>query len=133
MADILNTAINAGCFNTLLEAVKTAGLVDTLKSDGPYTIFAPTDEAFAHLPTGTIEKLLGDIHQLTKILTYHLVVGKVMSKDVLNLDKATTMEGSDLKIDTSDGVKVDDATVIKPDVEADNGVIHIIDTVLVPR
>ncbi|MBD2181205.1 fasciclin domain-containing protein [Planktothrix sp. FACHB-1355] len=133
MADIVDTAVRNGSFNTLVEAVKAAGLVDTLKSTGPFTVFAPTDEAFAHLPTGTIDKLLGDIPQLTKILTYHVLEGKVMSKDVMNLDKATTFEGSDLKIDTSNGVKVGDATVVKSDIEADNGVIHVIDTVLVPQ
>lgn len=133
MADIVDTAVRNGSFNTLVEAVKAAGLVDTLKSTGPFTVFAPTDEAFAHLPTGTIDKLLGDIPQLTKILTYHVVEGKVMSKDVMNLNKATTFEGSDLKIDTSHGVKVGDATVVKSDIEADNGVIHVIDTVLVPQ
>ncbi|MFB2919604.1 MULTISPECIES: fasciclin domain-containing protein [Aerosakkonema] len=133
MADIVDTAVRNGSFNTLVEAVKAAGLVDTLKSTGPFTVFAPTDEAFAQLPTGTIDKLLGDIPQLTKILTYHVVEGKVMSKDVMNLDKATTFEGSDLKIDTSHGVKVGDATVVKSDIEADNGVIHVIDTVLVPQ
>lgn len=133
MADIVNTAVKAGSFNTLLEAVRVAGLVDTLKNSGPYTVFAPTDEAFAQLPTGTFEKLLGDIPQLRKILTYHVLEGKVMSKDVANLNKATTVEGSDLKIHTTHGVKVDDATVVTPDIEADNGVIHVIDSVLIPQ
>lgn len=133
MTDIVDTAVKSGSFSTLLEAVKVAGLVNTLKGDGPFTVFAPTDEAFAQLPTGTIDKLLADIPQLTKILNYHVLAGKVMSKDVVNLDKLTTIEGSELKIHISDGVKVDDATVVKSDVEADNGVIHIIDTVLVPR
>lgn len=133
MTDIVDTAFKDGSFSTLLEAVKVAGLVNTLKGSGPFTVFAPTDEAFAQLPTGTIEKLLGDIPQLTKILNYHVLEGKVMSKDVVNLDKVTTIEGYDLKIHTSDGVKVDDATVVKSDVEADNGVIHVIDTVLIPR
>ncbi len=132
MADIVDTAVGAGSFNTLVAAVKAAGLVDTLKSPGPFTVFAPTDEAFAKLPEGTVDSLLKDIPQLTKILTYHVVSGKVLSSDVVKLDKATTVEGSDVKIDASSGVKVNDATVVTPDVEADNGVIHVIDTVLLP-
>jgi uncharacterized surface protein with fasciclin (FAS1) repeats len=133
MADIVDTAVGAGSFNTLVAAVKAAGLVDTLKSPGPFTVFAPTDEAFAKLPAGTVDSLLKDIPQLTKILTYHVVSGKVLSSDVVKLDKATTVEGSDVKIDASNGgVKVNDSTVVTPDVEADNGVIHIIDSVLLP-
>src|SRR5919202_2093014 len=132
MADIVDTAVGAGSFNTLVAAVKAAGLVDTLKSPGPFTVFAPTDEAFAKLPEGTVDSLLKDIPQLTKILTYHVVSGKVLSSDVVKLDKATTVEGSDVKIDASNGVKVNDATVVTPDVEADNGVIHVIDSVLLP-
>ncbi|HEY9632367.1 MAG TPA: fasciclin domain-containing protein [Coleofasciculaceae cyanobacterium] len=132
MPDIVDTAVSAGSFNTLVAAVKAAGLVDTLKSPGPFTVFAPTDEAFAKLPEGTVDSLLNDIPKLTKILTYHVVSGKVLSSDVVKLDKATTVEGSDVKIDASSGVKVNDATVVTPDVEADNGVIHVIDTVLLP-
>ena len=133
MADIVDTAVGAGSFNTLVAAVKAAGLVDTLKSPGPFTVFAPTDEAFAKLPEGTVDSLLKDIPQLTKILTYHVVSGKVLSSDVVKLDKATTVEGSDVKIDASNGgVKENDSTVVTPDVEADNGVIHIIDSVLLP-
>jgi uncharacterized surface protein with fasciclin (FAS1) repeats len=132
MADIVDTAVSAGSFNTLVAAVKAAGLVETLKSPGPFTVFAPTDEAFAKLPEGTVDSLLKDIPQLTKILTYHVVSGKVMSSDVVKLDKATTVQGSDVKIDASSGVKVNDATVVTPDVEADNGVIHVIDSVLLP-
>lgn len=132
MADIVDTAINAGAFNTLVAAVKAAGLVDTLKGPGPFTVFAPTDDAFAKLPEGTVESLLGDIPQLTKILTYHVVTGKVTAADVVKIDSATTVEGSSLKIDASNGVKVNDATVVTPDVEADNGIIHVIDSVLVP-
>lgn len=132
MADIVDTAVSAGSFNTLVAAVKAAGLVDTLKSPGPFTVFAPTDEAFAKLPEGTVDSLLKDIPQLTKILTYHVVSGKVLSSDVVKLDKATTVQGSDVKIDASSGVKVNDATVVTPDVEADNGVIHVIDSVLLP-
>ena len=132
MADIVDTAVGAGSFNTLVAAVQAAGLVDTLKSPGPFTVFAPTDEAFAKLPEGTVDSLLKDIPQLTKILTYHVVSGKVLSSDVVKLDKATTVEGSDVKIDASNGVKVNDSTVVTPDVEADNGVIHVIDSVLLP-
>lgn len=133
MANILDTAANSGSFNTLVEAVKVTGLTDTLKSSGPFTIFAPTDEAFDKLPTGTIDKLLSDIPQLTKILTYHIVAGKVMSEDVVKLDKTTTFEGSDLKIHSNGGVMVGDAAIVQSDVEADNGVIHVIDTVLIPQ
>ena len=132
MADIVDTAVNAGSFNTLVAAVKAVGLVDTLKGPGPFTVFAPTDDAFAKLPDGTVESLLNDIPLLTKILTYHVVSGKVTSSDVVKLDSATTVEGSSLKIDSSNGVKVNDATVVTPDVEADNGVIHVIDSVLIP-
>ena len=132
MADIVDTAVSAGSFNTLVAAVKAAGLVDTLKGPGPFTVFAPTDDAFASLPEGTVDSLLKDIPQLTKILTYHVVSGKVMAADVVGLDSAPTVEGSSLKIDSSSGVKVNDATVVTPDVEADNGVIHVIDKVLIP-
>lgn len=132
MADIVDTAVGAGSFNTLVAAVKAAGLVETLKSPGPFTVFAPTDDAFNKLPEGTVDSLLKDIPQLTKILTYHVVSGKVLSSDVVKLDKATTVEGSDLKIDTSSGVKVNEATVVTPDIQADNGVIHVIDSVLIP-
>ncbi|MBE9215798.1 fasciclin domain-containing protein [Plectonema cf. radiosum LEGE 06105] len=132
MADIVDTAVNAGSFNTLVAAVKAAGLVDTLKSEGPFTVFAPTDDAFAKLPEGTVDGLLKDIPQLKKILTYHVVSGKVMAADVVKLDSATTVEGSDVTIDASNGVKINDATVSQADVETDNGVIHIIDTVLLP-
>lgn len=134
MADIVDTAVKAGSFNTLVAAVKAAGLVDTLKGAGPFTVFAPTDEAFAKLPDGTVDALLKDIPKLKKILTYHVVSGKVKAADFsLTLKSATTVEGSDLKIDPSNGsVKVNDATVSTPDVGADNGVIHVIDTVLIP-
>jgi uncharacterized surface protein with fasciclin (FAS1) repeats len=134
MADIVDTAVKAGSFNTLVAAVKAAGLVDTLKGAGPFTVFAPTDEAFAKLPNGTVDALLKDIPKLKKILTYHVVSGKVKAADFsLTLKSATTVEGSDVKIDASNGsVKVNDATVSTPDVGADNGVIHVIDTVLIP-
>ena len=132
MADIVETAIKAGSFNTLVTAVKAADLVDTLKGKGPFTVFAPTDEAFAKLPEGTVEGLLKNIPQLKKILTYHVVSGKVMAADVSKMKTATTVEGSDLKIDCTNGVKINNSTVTTADVAADNGVIHIIDTVLMP-
>lgn len=131
--DIVDTAVAAGQFETLVAAVKAAGLVDTLKGEGPFTVFAPTDEAFAKLPAGTVEALLKDKEKLAAILTYHVVAGKVMAKDVAGINKATTVQGSDLKINTDKGVMVNDAMVIKADVTASNGVIHIIDTVLIPQ
>ena len=133
MANIVETAVNAGSFNTLVAAVKAAGLVDTLTGAGPFTVFAPTDEAFAKLPEGTVDGLLKDITKLKQILTYHVVSGKVMAADVVKLKSATTVQGSDVKIDASNGgVKVNDSKVSTADVAADNGVIHIIDTVLLP-
>ncbi|HEY9823204.1 MAG TPA: fasciclin domain-containing protein [Candidatus Sericytochromatia bacterium] len=132
MPDIVDTAVSAGSFNTLVAAVKAAGLVETLKSPGPFTVFAPSDEAFAKLPAGTVDSLLQNIPELTKILTYHVVPGKVMSSDVVKLDKATTVQGSDLTIDASSGVKVNASMVVKADIEADNGVIHVVDMVLLP-
>lgn len=132
LADIVDTAVSAGSFTTLVAAVQAAGLVDTLKGPGPFTVFAPTDEAFAKLPEGTVEALLQDIPKLTKILTYHVVAGKVMAADVVKLTSALTVEGSEVKIDASHGVKINDSTVTTPDVAADNGVIHIIDAVLLP-
>jgi uncharacterized surface protein with fasciclin (FAS1) repeats len=132
MADIVDTAVNAGSFNTLVSAVKAAGLVETLKGAGPFTVFAPTDEAFAKLPAGTVEGLLKDLPKLKKILTYHVVAGKVMAADVVKLKSAKTVEGSEVKIDASSGVKINNSTVTTPDVATDNGVIHIIDTVLLP-
>jgi uncharacterized surface protein with fasciclin (FAS1) repeats len=132
MTDIVDTAINAGSFSTLVAAVKAAGLVDTLKGKGPFTLFAPNDEAFAKLPEGTVDGLLKDIPQLKKILTYHVVSGKVMVADVAKMKSAKTVEGSDVKIDATKGVKINNATVSTADVAADNGVIHIIDTVLMP-
>ncbi len=132
MADIVDTAVAAGSFSTLVAAVKAAGLVETLKGAGPFTVFAPTDEAFAKLPAGTVDALLKDVPKLKKILTYHVVSGKVMAADVVKLKSAKTVEGSEVKIDASSGVKVNNATVTTPDVAADNGVIHIIDTVLMP-
>jgi uncharacterized surface protein with fasciclin (FAS1) repeats len=132
LADIIDTAVKAGSFSTLVAAIKAANLVDTLKGAGPFTVFAPSDAAFAKLPAGTVDSLLKDIPKLTKILTYHVVSGKVSSADVVKLKSAKTVEGSEVKIDASKGVKINDATVVTPDVAADNGVIHIIDTVLIP-
>ena len=132
MADIVDTAVSAGSFNTLAAALTAAGLVDTLKGAGPFTVFAPTDEAFAKLPAGTVDALLKDIPKLKKILTYHVVSGKVMAADVATMKSATTVEGSNVKIDASNGVKINESMVTKADIAADNGVIHVIDTVLMP-
>jgi uncharacterized surface protein with fasciclin (FAS1) repeats len=131
--DIVDTAIAAGSFNTLVAAVEAAGLVDTLKGDGPFTVFAPTDEAFAALPEGTIEALLEDIPTLTDILLYHVVPGKVLAADVVNLTSATTALGQDVQISVENGnVMINGATVIATDIETSNGVIHVIDTVIIP-
>jgi uncharacterized surface protein with fasciclin (FAS1) repeats len=130
--DIVDTAIAAGNFTTLVKAVQAAGLVETLKGPGPFTVFAPTDEAFAKLPAGTIEGLLADKAKLTAVLTYHVVSGAVTAADVAGLKSAKTVQGAELAIDTSNGVKINDATVIKADIKASNGVIHVIDTVLLP-
>ena len=130
--DIVDTAVAAGSFNTLVTAVQAAGLVDTLKSEGPFTVFAPTDEAFAKLPPGTVEALLEDKEKLTAILTYHVVAGKKVAKDVIETAQLDTVQGSALKIDTSNGVKVGGATVQTTDIMTSNGVIHVIDTVLIP-
>ena len=132
MSNIVETAIAAGSFNTLVAAVQAAGLAETLSGPGPFTVFAPTDDAFAKLPAGTVEGLLGDKEKLTSILTYHVVPGKVMAADVAGMTSATTVQGGTLKIDASNGVKVNDANVVTADVVADNGVIHVIDTVLLP-
>ncbi len=132
-ADIVDTAKSAGSFNTLVTAVQAAGLFDTLKGPGPYTVFAPTDEAFAKVPKDKLDALLKDKAALTKVLTYHVVPGKVMAKDV-KPGKVKTVEGSSLTIAVNGGnVTVDNAKVVKTDVAADNGVIHVIDTVLMPK
>ena len=133
MANIVDTAVNAGSFTTLVAAIKAAGLGEILQGKGPFTVFAPTDEAFDKLPKGTVDSLLKDIPQLKKILTYHVVSGKVMAADVMKMKSATTVEGSDVKVDASNGVKINDSKVTTPDVAADNGVIHIVDTVLMPK
>ncbi|MCU0836843.1 MAG: fasciclin domain-containing protein [Chromatiaceae bacterium] len=131
--DIVDIAAGAGSFNTLVTAVQAAGLVETLKGEGPFTVFAPTDAAFAKIPTEQLQALLADREALTKVLTYHVVPGKVMAADVAKVDSAKTVEGSSLSIDTSDGVRVDGANVIKTDILASNGVIHVIDTVIIPN
>ena len=130
---IVDIASEAGQFTTLVSAIQAAGLVDALSGDGPFTVFAPTDDAFAKLPAGTVEALLQDKEKLTSILTYHVVSGKVMAADVTGLDSATTLQGQSLAIDTSSGVKVGNASVVKTDIVASNGVIHVIDTVLLPQ
>ena len=132
--DIVDTAVSAGSFNTLVAAVKAAGLVETLKGEGPFTVFAPTDDAFAKLPEGTLEALLQDKAKLTAILTYHVVPGKVMAADVVSLSSAKTVQGQEIKIMSSDsGVMINNANVIKTDIETSNGVIHVIDTVILPE
>jgi uncharacterized surface protein with fasciclin (FAS1) repeats len=131
--DIIDVAVGVGSFNTLVEAVKAAGLVDTLKGDGPFTVFAPTDEAFGKIAKADLDALLADKEKLTAVLTYHVVPGKVMAADVVKLDSAKTVQGDTISLDTSDGVKVDNAKVVKTDVMASNGVIHVIDTVIMPN
>jgi len=131
--DIVDTAVEAGSFQTLVTAVQAAGLVETLKGEGPFTVFAPTDEAFAKLPSGTLEALLQDKEALTKVLTYHVVPGRVMAADVVNLTSAETVQGQSIRIDASSGVRVDDANVVKTDIVTSNGVIHVIDSVILPR
>lgn len=132
--DIVDTAVNAGQFETLVAAVSAAELVETLKSEGPFTVFAPTDEAFAALPEGTVETLLKPENkdQLIAVLTYHVVPGKVMSTDLSDDMAAKTVQGSEIMIDLDDGVKVNDATVVAADIETTNGVIHVIDAVILP-
>lgn len=131
--DIVDTAVSAGSFNTLVAAVTAADLVDTLKSDGPFTVFAPTDEAFSKIPADVIEALLADKEALKKVLLYHVVAGKVSAADVVKLSSATTVQGSDVMIDATDGVKINDATVVTADIMTSNGIIHVIDTVLMPK
>ena len=134
--DIVDTAVAAGQFKTLAAALKAAGLVDTLKGAGPFTVFAPTDEAFAKLPKGTVEDLLKPENKakLTAILTYHVVSGKVMAADVVKVKDAKTVQGGSVKVNAAAGkVMVDNAQVVKTDIGASNGVIHVIDTVLMPK
>ncbi len=130
--DIVDTAVAAGSFKTLATALQAAGLVDTLKGPGPFTVFAPTDAAFAKVPKATLDALLADKAKLTAVLTYHVVAGKVMAADV-KAGKVKTVEGQDLTIATMGGVTVNGAKVTQTDIVADNGVIHVIDTVLLPK
>ncbi len=132
-ADIVDTAISAGDFNTLVAAVKAAGLVDVLKGDGPFTVFAPTDAAFAKIPEADLKALLADKEALTAVLTYHVVPGKVMASDVVGLTSAETVNGKSVRISVKDGtVMIDGAKVVATDIETSNGVIHVIDTVILP-
>ena len=130
--DIVDTAVGAGNFKTLVTALQAAGLVETLKGKGPFTVFAPTDEAFAKVPKADLDALLKDKAKLTAVLTYHVVAGKVMSKDI-QPGKVKTVQGSSLTIATVGGVTVDGAKVTTADIAADNGVIHVVDTVLMPK
>jgi uncharacterized surface protein with fasciclin (FAS1) repeats len=133
--DIVDTAVGAGSFKTLVAAVQAAGLVETLKGAGPFTVFAPTDEAFAKLPAGTVESLLKpeNKEKLVAVLTYHVVPGKVMAADVVKLTEAPTVQGSKAKVKVADGtVMIDNAKVVKTDIETSNGVIHVIDAVILP-
>ena len=133
--DIVDTAVNVDDFSTLVAAVKAAGLVDTLKGKGPFTVFAPTNDAFAKLPAGTVESLLKpeNKEKLVAVLTYHVVAGKVMAADVVKLSSAKTVQDSSVDIKVVDGkVKIDEATVVKADIEVSNGVIHVIDSVILP-
>lgn len=134
--DIVDTAVSSGQFTTLVAAVQAAGLVDVLKGEGPFTVFAPTDEAFAALPEGTVENLLKpeNQEQLIAILTYHVVPGKIMSADIAGKTaEVATVQGSNISVDATNGVKVDNATVVTADIETDNGVIHVIDQVVLPN
>jgi len=130
--DIVDTAVGAGTFKTLAAALTAAGLIDTLKGKGPFTVFAPTDEAFAKIPKADLDKLLADKAKLTAVLTYHVVPGKVMAKDV-KAGKVKTVQGSELTVTTAGGVMVDGAKVTATDIAADNGVIHVIDSVVLPK
>ncbi len=131
--DIVDTAVEAGSFNTLATALKAADLISTLKSEGPFTVFAPTDAAFAKIPKADLDALLSDKRALTEVLTYHVVSGKVMAADVVKLTQAKTVEGSPVKIRVVDGkVMINNANVSATDIAASNGVIHVIDTVIMP-
>ena len=132
--DIVDTAVAAGDFSTLVTAVKAAGLVETLKGEGPFTVFAPTDAAFAKVPTETLNALLADKAALANVLTYHVVAGKVMAADVVTLTSAVTVQGQSVSIEVKDGkVYVDGAQVVATDIKASNGVIHVIDAVILPK
>lgn len=131
--DLVDTAVAAGSFKTLVTAIKAAGLIEALKGEGPLTVFAPTDEAFAKVPKDVLEGLLADKEKLAAVLKYHVVSGKVKAADVVKLKSAKTLLGKSLTIETSGGVKVNGAKVVKTDIECSNGVIHVIDTVLIPK
>ena len=133
MKNIVETAEWAGWFKTLLTAAKAAGLVETLKGDGPFTVFAPTDEAFAKVPKADLDALLADPKKLAEVLKYHVVAGKILAKDVANVKSVRTLQGKDITVDSTSWVKVDGAKVTKGDIEASNGVIHAIDSVLMPK
>lgn len=130
MADIVDIAVSAGSLKTLVTAVQAAGLVETLKGPGPFTVFAPNDDAFAKLPPGTIQTLVQNIPQLARILTFHVVVGNLTAADLAKLRTVTSIEGSPIQVDCFDDFEVKNATVVAPDIEADNGVIHVINTVM---
>lgn len=132
MKNVVEIAVAGKQFKTLVTAVQAAGLVETLEGNGPFTVFAPTDAAFAKLPAGTVEGLLKDLPRLKSVLTYHVVPGKVLAKDVAGVKSARTVQGGDLRVDASHGVQINNAKVTQADVEASNGVIHVIDTVLLP-
>lgn len=132
--DIVDTAVGAGSFNTLVTAVKAAGLVDTLKGTGPFTVFAPTDEAFAKVPKATLDALLANPEKLKQVLLYHVVSGKVMAAQAVKLTSAKTVQGSSAKISAMGGqAKIDNANIVKTDIECTNGVIHVIDSVIMPN
>lgn len=132
MADLIETAVNAGNFTTLVKAIESADLVEILKSEGPYTVFAPTDEAFSKLPQETLDELLQDIPKLKRILTYHVAFGDAREEDLKQIEEAATVEGSIVAIEVNNGIKVNDANVLQTDILTDNGVIHVIDGVLIP-
>jgi len=133
MPTIVDIAVQAGSFNTLVQAVQAAGLVETLSGEGPFTVFAPTDEAFAQIPQETLQAVLADKEKLTAILTYHVVPGKLMAADVVRSTQLQTVQGQSITVSTEGGVRVDDASVVQTDIEADNGVIHVIDKVIMPK
>jgi uncharacterized surface protein with fasciclin (FAS1) repeats len=133
MPTIVDVAVQAGKFNTLVQAIQAAGLVDTLSGEGPFTVFAPTDEAFAQIPQETLQAVLADKEKLTAILTYHVVPGKLMAADVVRSTQLQTLQGQSITVSTEGGVRVDDANVVQTDIEADNGVIHVIDKVIMPK
>jgi len=133
MANIVDTAVKAGSFTALVKAVQAAGLAGTLSGPGPFTVFAPNDDAFGKLPQGTVENLLKDIPKLKDVLTYHVVSGRHMASDVAKQRSLKTVQGQSISVRTEGGVKVDGATVVQADIAADNGVIHVIDSVIMPR